>query len=234
MNKIILLLWAMLFVACAGSSSDKNSDENTEVILIRKTSEYVLIPDSSEVTWNRYLNQKPTKQNVQIFGFSVEADLGEVEMTTSGTANVRSGNLILIDFNPVEALIIFDMQSFKLAKEKGKGLFDVKNYPECSLHIKSFEEQGDAYLVSSELTIENTTKETQFELNVTENVDKIVLSGSFKINTLDYPLRDNVTAADVNQDVITINFVIPFTLFQETTEKISNGEVIETETTSID
>jgi hypothetical protein len=218
MRFLILLTTAIVITSCSGNS--QQSEKKEDQFIIRTTSKYILVADSSSVQWERYLHQKPTKQTIQLFGAQVEADLGEVEMTTSGGAFAHTGTLTFVDDLPSEAIILFDMESFKLAKEKGNGLFDVKKYPDCELNILQFEKTESSYIASSILTIQEKSNDNEFEVQIERNKSNYSLKGTFKINTLDYPLREQVTAKDVYEDVITVDFSLMFVPVSEKKDTI--------------
>ncbi len=216
--KNFFLIFAVVFItACNGSSQQ---EEKHDEFTIRTTQQYRLIEDSSSVQWERYLHQKPTKQTIQLFGATVEADLGEVEMTTSGKAKSHTGTLTFIDNIPAQAVVLFDMESFKLAKERGNGLFDVKTYPDCELAILSFEYLDSIWKSVAELTIQDTMRKIEFFVELIGTDSNYVMQGNFPINTLDFPLRNHVTAADVYKDVITVSFNLHFTADTTMTDTI--------------
>lgn len=200
----------LCIASCTGTSNKDELSENEETFTVITIQEYSLQADSSSATWQRYLHQKPTKQKVELFGSMVDVEMGEVEMTTSGSVIAHTGTFIMKDGVPESAVILFDMESFKLAKQQGNGLFDVKKYPNCELNIQNFEKKGNSYLATSSLTIQEKSKDNSFEVQIEKNKTNISISGSFKINTLDYPLREQVTAKDVYEDVITVDFSLSF------------------------
>jgi len=213
------LLACLLLAACGASHSDNSQNSEAKIVEV-VVSEYEIVPDSCIVAWERYLHQKPTKQYVQMFGAQVEVDLGEVEMTTSGTAKVTGGYLRYKDNSPFEAQIIFDVESFKLSKEKGQGLFDVKKYPNCTLDIEFYQLDNGLYNAEANLTIQDSTKTFDADFSFSPKSELVRMKGDFPMNTLDFPLREKVKAQDVHKDVITINFDVLYKLMSERKDTI--------------
>ena len=108
--------------------------------------------------------------------------------------------------NKTLATVVFDMASFKIAKEKGTGLFDVKTHPNSTLILTEISDSK----ATGELTIEDTSKKMDVTISSTKTKDVYTLSGSFVVNTLDFPLRDKVTEKDTNKDEIKVTFELVY------------------------
>lgn len=212
MNTLLAFCVACFFclLSCNSETSNAKSDSDKKEIRIKVTEEFKLETSLSQATWSRFLDQKPTKQNVQLFGANVDVELGNVQMNTTGNATISSGLLTIIDDTLKHANVVFDMASFKLSKEKGNGLFDVVTYPNSELEMLSFSGSDSLLNIKGNLTIQNTSMPVKIEGNIDSDGAIRILTGSFSFNTLDFPLRDKVKASDVKQDVITINFILHF------------------------
>jgi len=218
---LIPLIAACTFLAFCSASSNKNElSENEEQFTIVTIQEYALQADSCVTTWQRYLHQKPTKQKVELFGSMVDVDMGEIEMTSSGSARTHTGTFIMKNGVAESAAVLFDMESFKLAKHQGNGLFDVKKYPNCELNIFRFEKKGNSLIAISSLTIQEKSKDNEFEVHIVKSEKNFSISGTFKINTLDYPLREQVSAKDIYKDEITVDFSLLFAPLSEKKDTI--------------
>ncbi len=205
---IIGLLTVILILSCSPISDSKSNDESRTKVKVYRT--YTLDSLNPKATWNRILDQKPTKQKVEMFGQMVDVDLGEVKMETSGTAEIKSGDLKTTDDSITSAIIIFDMASFKLSKEKGKGLFDVKKYPDSKLEMNTFKKDDALYKAKGKLTIQNITNPVDIKLEVIKTDKTYQLKGSFVFQTMDFPLRENVAKKDINKDEIKISFDVKY------------------------
>lgn len=208
-NQIVIFGAALLLTACGGTSSDENgtNNEDTSEELKAVVANYELNAEESKANWSRTLDQKPTKQKVKMFGSMVEVDLGAVKLNSNGSATLTDGALTVEDDALKEATVIFDMASFKLAKEKGNGLFDVTKHPNSTLVLTDISDTS----ANGKLTIEDVSKDTDVELTKTKTSEGYTLKGSFVVNTLDFPLRDKVTAKDVNKDEIKVDFELIYT-----------------------
>ncbi len=210
------ILAFVILLSCSQSSSN-NSEE--EIAVKQKVyNVYKLDSINPKATWNRILDQKPTKQKVEMFGGVVDVDLGEVKMESSGTAVVKEGVLKTTDDSITSATIVFDMASFKLSKDKGKGLFDVKQYPNSNLDMTNFKKDSAFYNAKGNLTIQGVTNPVDIKTEVIKTDKTYQLKGSFTFQTMDFPLRENVTKKDVNKDEIKIKFDLKYT-FSESSKK---------------
>lgn len=201
-NQLLAIGTVLLLTACGGASTENENNENAAVEVAAVVVNYQLNAEESKADWNRTLDQKPTKQKVKLFGQMVDVDLGAVKLNSTGNATLTEGNLTVTDDELTEATVVFDMASFKLAKEKGNGLFDITKHPNSTLVLTEISNKS----AKGKLTIEGVSKNMDVEIT-TIKTDKVhTLKGSFVVNTLDFPLRDKVTAKDVNKDEIKVDF----------------------------
>lgn len=210
------ILAFVILLSCSQSTGSNSGEE--DVVKQKVYNVYKLDSVNPKATWNRILDQKPTKQKVEMFGAVVDVDLGEVKMETSGTAVVKEGILKTTDDSITSATVIFDMASFKLSKEKGKGLFDVKQYPNSNLDMTDFRKDSTLYSAKGNLTIQGVTNPVDIKMEVIKTDKTYQLKGSFTFQTLDFPLRENVTKKDVNKDEIKIKFDLKY-IFSESSKK---------------
>lgn len=212
MKKITtLLLASTLLIACGGDTETTISETTNEVVVVEVQPEvydYSLNAESSSAKWERTLDQKATKQKVKLFGKMVDVELGEVKMTTNGTVAIKEGGLTTTDGNLTSAHVIFDMASFKFAKEKGQGLFDVNQYPNSTLMLNNFSDST----ATGTLTIQDTENDIEVKINSSEIDNGHNIKGSFVVNTLDFPLREKVKEKDVNKDEIKVDFELVYEL----------------------
>ena len=211
MKKSLLLFSAIgfLLTSCGGNSSEKSAHSSNEKALAEVKAliaDYKLNADKSTADWERTLDQKPTKQKTKMFGQMVDIELGAVKLTSNGSATLKEGGLSTTDDALTKATVVFDMASFKIAKEKGNGLFDVKKHPNSTLILTEISDSK----ATGELTIEDTSKKMDVTISSTKTKDGYTLTGSFVVNTLDFPLRDKVTEKDINKDEIKVTFELVY------------------------
>lgn len=208
---LIFAVLTTLLYACGSDSQNTDNDSTQDQIVTEPevvVSEYQLVSEQSSANWERTLDQKPTKQKVKLFGKMVDVELGEIKMTTNGTVAINEGGLTVTDDNPTSAHIVFDMASFQFAKEKGDGLFNVKEFPNSTLVLNDFADST----ASGTITIQETNKDIEVSTKVVSTDNGYNINGSFTLNTLDFPLREQVKAKDVNKDEIKVDFELTYTL----------------------
>lgn len=214
MKILYVSLLIFTFVACGGSAVKKTGKKKKKLshvnveVAIKET--FHLDTEHSQVKWDRELDQKPTKQNVKFLGGNLKMDLGNVKMTSSGEAKLKKGVLETIDGTLDRIDVTFDMATFQLSKEKGNGILDVKNYPEGRLVISQIVQDSSGYEGKGLLTLQDSTNTVEVVFVEKETEISKILQGQFIFQTLDYPLREQVTKKDVKKDEITVNFVFSF------------------------
>lgn len=205
-------LIALTLLSCNGNDEQVTNEqsETPEVKVIDNN--YRLVVNESKADWERTLDQKATKQKVKMFGSMVDVELGAVKLTTNGNVDIKDGELVTSNDKINKATVIFDMTSLKFAKEKGNGLFDVVKYPNSTLEITNIMKDSVGYKAIGALTIQEVTKPTDIHFEMTKTANSHLFTGTFVINTLDFPLRDQVKAKDVNKDEIKIKFELKYLL----------------------
>lgn len=211
------LLLSCLLTSCGSESDSTSSAEEQKAPVYRytQTSDWKFNPEKSKADWSRVLDQKATKRQVKLFGNMVDVEMGPVKMDMSGNVELVEGGLTTKDEGYEKGQIVFDMATFHFAKEKGEGLFNVKEYPHSTLDFLSFTVTSDSvknYNSRVKLTIQEHAQEYDIPLSLTKSDSILKLKGSFKFNTLDFPLRDNIQKKDVNKDEITVKLDLGFDL----------------------
>lgn len=222
---ILLVGFAFSCTNDANNSSSATSEASSEVIAeeaiaeIIPTYEYTTISNwdfnskKSKLKWFRVLDQKATKKKVKLFGAMVDVELGPMKMEMNGNVVLKKGELTTENELYKKGLIVFDMATFNLSKEKGEGLFNVKDYPHSTLEFLSFTSSSDSinnYNSTVKLTIQKKSKEYKIPVSLIQTDSLVSLKSSFKFNTLDFPLRDNTTKEEVNKDQITVKMDLKF------------------------
>jgi hypothetical protein len=213
MKKIIIFCTLVTLVSCGSNESTTKNKPSQPSLEAPKVEEmvYQLDTKNTSMTWDRILDQKPTKQKVMFLGNEVDVELGAVKLNSSGEVTATSGELRKLDEVLTGLTIKFDMQTFQLSAEKQHGLFDTKKYPESTLLLDQFFQPKNGELTAKgTLTIQGVSKPVSAKLKETSKGTNVILDGSMKINTLDWPLRSKVTAKDVNVDQITVQLHLSF------------------------
>lgn len=209
----VTILFVFLFMACGSKKREsplrkkQKIDIPVEVAILEK---YILDAPESEMNWSRSLDQKPTEQKLKVLGSNVKMNLGNVTMTSTGAVKLKTGILEVIDHKIDRARVTFDMATFKLAEEKGEGLFDVKKFPEGHLQLQNFRKDTSGFKADGKLTLQEVTRTVNVQLFKASMDTVKVLKGQLVFNTMDFPLRDKVTKDKVRKDEVTVMFAFTF------------------------
>lgn len=206
---LLFITAAAFLVACGGESTENTNNETTEETVEEVqpvVADYQLNAETSKADWERTLDQKPTKQKVKMFGKMVDVELGAVKLNSNGSVTIKEGGLTTTDDELTEATVVFDMASFKFAKEKGSGLFDVTQHPNSTMVLTNISDST----ASGNLTIQGESKDMDIQIATTKTDNGYTLTGSFVVNTLDFPLREKVKEKDINKDEIKVDFELVY------------------------
>ena len=135
--------------------------------------------DASEVKWTGYHIAKSYEHwgNVAVKSGSIDLSGGNI-----------TGGSIVIDMNSISNGDISDSKdNAKLVNHlKSDDFFDVANYPEATLNIKSSVKEEDIHKVTADLTIKGITKEISFDATSESAEENTVFEASLRIDRTDY------------------------------------------------
>jgi hypothetical protein len=198
-----------------GSKSEGGTEQKEEAhVPVEKS--YLLAADQSTIAWTRTLDQKSMKRTMKIFGADVDVQMDAVKLNMEGNATPTTGEVVTIDDLYTNGNVLFDMSTFKFSAEKGKGLFDTKEYPTSTLTFLSLEEKDSgSYSAKCELTIQDHTEAIDIPVSITLKGKDLSLKGAFSFNTLLFPLRAKDQVAEINKDIISVQLDLTYLLDQE-------------------
>jgi len=221
-KRILLFVTGALICAC---SSDNNTGQEGDTTGNTAEKEEVQLPvekgfslstDQSTISWTRILDQKSMKRTMKIFGADVDVQMDAVKLNMEGNVTPTEGELATVDDVYTNGNVLFDMSTFKFSAEKGKGLFDTKEYPTSTLTFLSFEEKDSGgYKATCELIIQDHTETMEFPVSIEVKGSEVKLNGSFSFNTLLFPLRAKDQVAEINNDVISVQLDLTYLLEEE-------------------
>jgi hypothetical protein len=216
MKNIFLLFFSLFLFSCAEPNAQNQETEKPVVpkYEITSTTNWEFEKKSSDVRYKRKLDQKATKKKVKLFGAWVDMELGPVKLDMKGNVVLTEGDLSDENGAFKAGRIVFDMSTFMFAREKGQGLFNVKDYPNSTLEFLSFRPVDDSlnnYSSKVRLTIQEHAEEFEIDMSIITEGEAVKLKSKFAFNTLDFPLRDNTTKKEVNMDRITVYLDLVFT-----------------------
>jgi len=185
----------------SGSGNEGNFTINTTKI-------YELKADSGSIKWDRYLHQGPSKKKIELFGSSVDVNLGEIEISSNGEVEPVKGSLTEVNGKLTKGEIVFNMTTFKLntkMEDKNDDLFKTTEYPESTYEMLEILPDSAGYIIKGQLTIAKKTNKVEAHAKITKfGKNGLKYLSTLTIKTLDWPLRDESAKKCVIKDEITI------------------------------
>lgn len=206
-----LFLIGLALSACKSENQTSENQESEEIA--PETIQYSLIASESSAKWTRHLHEGPSKKKVKLFGADVEIEMGEVNLTTNGEADVKDGTLSQLEDEYTKLEMTFDMKTFQIntdMKDKKDDLFKSKDYPESSIAFSSISKKDDGYELKGDLSIAGTTKPITANGKIKTEGEKHIFNGNLTINTLDFPLRSVDAAKITKEDKVDVELQLTF------------------------
>lgn len=208
---LTLFLAGLTLVSCKSENQQsenlKNEEPASETVLFK------LIPAESTAKWTRHLHEGPSKKKVKLFGADVEIEMGEVNLTTNGEADVKEGSLSQLEDEYTQLEMTFDMKTFQIntdMKDKKDDLFKSKEYPESTLIFSKITKKGEIYELQGDLSIAGTSKPIKASGSIKLTDGKHTFTGTLTINTLDFPLRSADAAKITKEDKVEVALNLVF------------------------
>lgn len=178
----------------------------TEVTVNAET--FSLDLENSEAKWDRSVEQSGTTKKIKLFGKMTEVKMGETSFTTNGEAELTEGALSILENELKTIKVTFSVNS--LAEDSGEsGTFDIVAHPNSTFELSSFEKSDSTMVGTGVIQIEGVKKPITSTLSFVDGDTKTV-TGSFLINTTDFPLRTKDSAKSIKKDEIEIEYNLSF------------------------
>lgn len=125
-----------------------------------------------------------------------------------GTFSGLTGRL---DFDPanlpaakmevqVAAATIKTGNNIKDGHARGASWFDVAKYPKISFRSTAFSQTGAGYVVRGDLTLHGTTKPVSIPFQFTQQAEKGLFAGQFRVNRKDFGINGNFFGFAVGEE----------------------------------
>lgn len=211
MKYFFLLATISLLLFSCGSSSDSKK-ENQE-IKTTTTVTYQTDTAKSVVTWQRDVENKVENKQIQIFGATATVNMENVAYTSNGDMPVLGGKLVYLNdtLNELELTVNFTM--VRLFSKGSTQAVSSETFPPSLMSIKTItpDSVANQFVLKGELTIKDKTGKVEFVANIKKAENNTVsLTGTLVLQTLDWPIREDVNAANVKKDIISLSMELIF------------------------
>ncbi len=207
---LIVISSTIMYNSCTTNAD--NADSRTKITTINK--QFELVPDKSKIDWTRFVDNKKVEKTIRLFGNDTKVTMENVQFNTEGTLDVKKGDLLMTDNKWVSGDVELDFTAVRLWSEEEQKYFATKEFPASQLKIESFENDTtgkDNYILNCTLSILDSTKAITIPAEITtDSLGLTLLKGVYKLQTLDWPLKENNDRKKVRKDEFTLNLELYF------------------------
>lgn len=200
-----------IFLSCA-TSSDNQPDNR--VVIKKVDKQFILLSDKSKINWERFVDNKKVEKTIRLFGSDCKVTMENVQFNTNGTFNVGKGELLMTDDKWLSGTIELDFVAMRIWSDEEQKYFTTKEFPASVLRIDSFDDDtlgNGHYIMKCNLSILDSSKNIDIPVIInTDSLGLVNVDGNFKIQTLDWPLKETPDRANVRKDEITLNLNLYF------------------------
>ena len=137
-------------------------------------------------------------------GYSIKFTGSRAEGTFSGLtgivaydpADLGSATMRVV----VDATTIKTGNSLKDKHARGDSWFDVAKYPKISFQSTAFDRAGSGYVVRGDLTLHGVKKPVAIPFQFSQQGNKGVFTGKFKVNRKDFGINGNALGFTVGEE----------------------------------
>ena len=116
---------------------------------------------------------------------------------TYDPANLGSATMRVV----VDATTIKTGNSLKDKHARGESWFDVAKYPKIYFNATAFARAGSGYVVRGDLTLHGVKKPVAIPFQFSQQADKGVFTGQFKVNRKDFGINGNALGFTVGEEL---------------------------------
>lgn len=212
MKTPLFITFNILFLTFLLVSTSCSTGKKQESVKQPKMDTLVLDTTASTIKWVREAENKVENKQVKIWGVTANVNMENVSFTTDGNIQPLEGILIQKNDTIINWQILADFMMVRLFSEKSNQAISTEKFPPTLLIINKINQDttGSRWSMIGLLTIKETTKEVTLTGNVKKDNGKQKIEAKLKIQTLDFPIRENVKKENVIKDEITFDFNLIF------------------------
>lgn len=210
MKNLLLLGMIALFASCGGKK-DQASEEKAMPDTL-----YTFVADTSasNIAWQRDVENKVENKQIQIFGATATVNMENVAYTSNGEMPLISGKLEFINdsLSGLELTTNFTMVRL-FSKGSGQAISS-ETFPPSLLEAVSIKPDtaANTFRIKGELSMKDKKGPVEFLATILRNKEGAELNGQLVLQTLDWPIREDVNPANVKKDIIVLDLSIKFAM----------------------
>lgn len=202
-------LLMVVFFSCSNGpgKSGKESGNNQP-----KMDTLALDTTISNIKWVRNVENKVENKQIKIFGITANVNIENTNFTTNGEIKPSEGILILKNDTMLSWQLLADFMMVRLFSEKSKQAISTEKFPPTLLKVEKISPDtlAGSWKMKGTLTIKDATNKVAFRSQVKHENGKYNIIARLQIQTLDYPIRENVKKENVIKDEINFDFNLNF------------------------
>lgn len=212
-----LLIIALTMMACGGEVPRK--------FTVKEYTVYDIDSSGSQVSWERSADYKVINKKVKLFGSYVTVNLENMEYTTSGNTPVIGGWLVMSSQKPDTARLEMDFSICRFYSEEEEAFLTTDQYPPAIVQFTRFLPDSAGYTTEAVLTLRDSVKNIAFPVKLEyDSLKNLRLTGTYTMQTLDWPIRENPDRANIRKDEIAFRFNLLLKIREEVRDTIYEPE----------
>lgn len=210
------VIWVTLIILTSCSGTEKKN------FTLKKTELYQLDSLQSEIRWERSAEYKILNKKVKLFGSYVTVNLENMNYTTSGSTPLLNGELVFTDSVFARGGFSMDFSICRFYNEEEEAFLTTEHFPPAVLTINTISPDSSTRMkVNATLNLLDSTKNISFPAFLEkDSLNNMVFKGTYLMQTLDWPIRQNPDRNNIKKDEITFTFHLLFKLNESKTDSI--------------
>ncbi len=207
-------------ISCAGEQPKKFTLQNTDI--------FELDTSKSVIKWDRFVDNKLINKKIKLFGSYVDVKMENVTFNTSGNTPVIGGDMQYVNNEFSSGKFQMDFSVCRFYSEEEESFFTIKNYPPSILLFKKMIPDTinkGKYNIEASLALRDSTKDITIPAEIIkDSLNNIRITGTYVMQTLDWPIRENPDRKNIRKDEITFNFDLYYQLKKSETDTLYEKE----------
>jgi polyisoprenoid-binding protein YceI len=216
MKYFLISMMIIGLMACGSSKPDPESEKEYKVTVTQNFSADTV---NSVITWVRDVENKVVNKEIKIFGSTATVNMENVKFSSNGDMPLIDGKMVLINDSLTNISLTVSFTMVRLYSNNSNEAISTEKFPPSLMEITSIvpDTIENQYNLEGELTIKDKTGPVSFPATIyQDSIGNYMLNGICKLQTLNWPIREEADPANINYDIISLSMNV---IFQE-------GEII--------
>lgn len=207
-ESFFILILGVLIASC-GRNGTTEKDKKEVVPLTT----YNVDTASSTIKWQREVENKVENKQVSFLGVTATVNIDNASFSSEGTLPVLGGKIEYRGDSLQSLNLLVDFTMIRLFSKSSVQAISSEKFPPSTVQITKIRRDTTegSYILSGNLTMKDKTGPVEMHSFIEKkDTSTVVMKGHMKLQTLDWPIREEADPSRIQKDLITLEMDLVF------------------------